>query len=190
MIDEKHVMLDLETWGTAAGCAIRSIGAVQFCPETGTLGQEFYANIDDVSCMELGLVKDPGTVAWWGRQSREAQDSLLKNRMPVGLALKQFTEYWKMVGADYVWSQGGNFDEPILSCIYSKLQRKTPWKFAASRDTRTSYHYGQTMGGFFSHGVKREGTYHNALDDAKHQARCVYLATSAIRRGRSTEEID
>lgn len=30
-----HVSLDLETWGTRAGCDIRSIGAVVFYPETG-----------------------------------------------------------------------------------------------------------------------------------------------------------
>lgn len=182
MRDEVHVMLDLETWGTGAGCAVRSIGAVVFCPETGTLGDEFYCNVDDQSCADIGLVKDAGTVAWWARQSKKAQDSLLVDQLPVGEATALFAKYWSNVNGEFLWSQGGNFDEPILGHIYKKLGKREPWKFHNSRDTRTSYHYGRRSGKFNEFALKRAGTYHNALDDARHQAMCVHKATIAIGR--------
>lgn len=34
----KHIMLDLETWGTEPGCDIRSIGACVFYPDSGHIG--------------------------------------------------------------------------------------------------------------------------------------------------------
>jgi DNA polymerase III epsilon subunit-like protein len=36
-----HVMLDLETMGKRAGCAIVSIGAVEFDINTGEIGRTF-----------------------------------------------------------------------------------------------------------------------------------------------------
>jgi len=38
MTDTIHIMLDLETWGKAPGCDLRSIGACVFDPLTGTVG--------------------------------------------------------------------------------------------------------------------------------------------------------
>jgi exodeoxyribonuclease VIII len=179
MLDEVHVMVDTETWGTGAGCAIRSIGAVVFCPETGNLGTEFYINVADDSCERVGLVKDAGTVAWWARQSKAAQDSLLTNPAPIEDALAMFSAYWLDVKGEFFWSQGGNFDEPILSHAYRAVNMRAPWKFHNSRDTRTAYHYGRRRG-FNEFTFKRKGTYHNALDDAKHQAMVVHRATRAI----------
>jgi hypothetical protein len=144
-----NVMLDLETWGTAPGSALRSIGACEFDPHTDQIGEKFYANIADESCVEVGLIKDASTVAWWGRQTKQAQDSLL-----VGV---------------FVWSQGANFDQPLWEAAVRPLGMRTPWKFTDSRCTRTAY----DMGGFNPYVMKRAGTHHNALDDAIHQAKCV-----------------
>ncbi len=59
-----HLMLDLETWGTAPGSALRSIGAVFFDLD-GKTGETFYRNIDKQSCLDAGLKIDPATVSWW-----------------------------------------------------------------------------------------------------------------------------
>lgn len=58
------VMLDLETWGTAPGSALRSIGACTFIPATGETPQTFYRNITRASCEAVGLAVDPETVKW------------------------------------------------------------------------------------------------------------------------------
>jgi DNA polymerase III epsilon subunit-like protein len=43
MID---VMLDLETMGNGPRAAIVAIGAVEFDPDTGTVGERFYRAVD------------------------------------------------------------------------------------------------------------------------------------------------
>ena len=42
----KHVMLDLETMGNSPLAAIAAIGAIEFDPDAGTLGERFYTTID------------------------------------------------------------------------------------------------------------------------------------------------
>ena len=52
-----HVMLDLESWGTLPGSALRSIGATTFSPYGDCHTEKtFYANIDRESCECAGLV--------------------------------------------------------------------------------------------------------------------------------------
>jgi len=186
MIEEKHVMLDLETWGTGPGCAIRSVGAVVFCPVTGKLGDEFYSNVTDASCLDIGLIKEPGTVAFWNKPAnRVAQDSLTKDQLPISEVLAKFSLFFAAAEGQFLWSQGANFDEPILGHVYKVLKKRSPWKFSCSRDTRTAYHFGMSFGGKFDpYTLTRAGTHHNALDDAKHQAHCVYMAIKSMGTSR------
>lgn len=171
-----NVMLDLETFGTAPGSAIRSVGAVVFDPNTSALGPEFYMNVDDASCTVAGLTKDASTVAWWAKQSKAAQDSLLVEQKPIADVLAAFAAWFSKNRGIFIWSQGSNFDEVLLGCAYRKLNMRQPWKFHEARDTRTAY----DISGFNSYNVKRVGTYHNALDDAKHQAKCVQMSYAKV----------
>lgn len=173
-----HVMLDLETFGTAPGSVIRSIGAVVFDLD-GNIGNEFYANIDSETCREAGLTVDPKTVAWWAKQSREAQNSLLVNPQSLGFVVADF-HGWFITNGDWhtrVWSQGANFDPALWEAAALAVKELVPWKFYNVRDTRTAYEIGK----FDDKTIAREGTYHNALDDCKHQVRCV---AAAIAKGR------
>lgn len=75
----RHIMIDIETFGTRPGAAIRSIGAVVFGFPDGDNGHPFvarsggfYANITRVSCEQVGLRVEPETEDWWRRQSIEA----------------------------------------------------------------------------------------------------------------------
>jgi hypothetical protein len=170
MID---VMVDLETWGTRPGCAFRSLGAVFFDPETGQLGDEFYCNISDASCKKLKMHKDPGTIEWWGTADKAlANKQLADGQEPVIEVLERFAKFWRNGRGKYFWSQGANFDEPLLSWAFHAAGMEQPWKFYDAQDTRTAYRMGR-LNPFL---VKRGGTYHNALDDAKHQVVCVSMA--------------
>jgi len=155
-------MLDLETWGTKPGCAIRSIGAVMF-DEDG-LGREFYINVDDASCASLGLTKDKSTVDWWAQQSAAAQAALVFDPMPLGEALVSFLAFWKSTNAKYIWGYGATFDPPILEACLDAVGLDAPWDFWNVRCSRTALAMANRR-------PKREvGTHHNALDDAKAQA--------------------
>lgn len=167
-----HVMLDLETFGTKAGSVLRSIGAVIFDPRGEGTGAEFYHNIDRESCERIGLTLDQSTVDWWARQSREAQESLLKNPQPIGVVIMEFHRWFAKNGGEHIWCQGANFDSVLWEAACAAAQIRVPWKFWNVRDTRTVYE----MFRFDTKSIERGGTYHNALDDAKHQAKCVQMA--------------
>jgi 3'-5' exoribonuclease-like protein len=181
---QSHIMLDLETFGTKAGCVLRSIGAVQFDIKTGRLGAEFYRNIDRASCEALGMTVDPETVAWWNKPGmKDAQNSLAIDQRPFEEVATDFCKWYvqqcKGLSKVALWSQGSNFDGVLLEHSLVLAGLKPPWKFYHAFDTRTAYF----MGDLNTFNIKREGTYHNALADAKHQAMCVHRAYSRIVKG-------
>lgn len=172
-VNMQDVMCDLETWGTRPGASLRSLGACFFDPETGALGDEFYSNISDASCKKLKMHKDQDTIKWWGQPDKAlANKQLAVDPQPIVEVLEKFHKFWKNGRGLWIWSQGANFDEPLLSWAFHAAGMKAPWDFYRAQDTRTAYR----MAGFNSFTIKRAGTYHNALDDCKHQITCVSLA--------------
>lgn len=168
-----HIMLDLETYGTKAGCVLRSIGAVAFdLPGASPLGDRFYANLDTESQLAAGLTIDRDTERWWTQQSEAAQKALLVDQRPFPEVAREFHEWYGRVGGRTLWAQGSNFDPVLWEAACAAFKIPVPWKFWDTRDTRTAY----DMGRFNTKIVARGGTYHNALDDAVHQATCVQMA--------------
>ncbi len=88
------------------------------------------------------------------------------------MEIEQADDWWRKSKAVFVWGQGANFDPVLWEASLHLLGMRPPWKFWDVRCTRTAY----DMGGFSPFSVKRVGTYHNALDDAKHQVTCVQRA--------------
>ena len=175
-----NVMVDVETYGTAPGCVIRSIGAVVFDPIAGGMGDEFYFNIDEATCTGVGLIKDEDSVKWWAAQSPKAQEIFCSDPFPLKDVLQAFVKWFQKSQGIFVWSQGANFDEPIIQAALRACDIKAPWKFYDVRDTRTAYE----MARFNVFNIRRTGVHHNALDDARHQARCVQLAYAQLYGGR------
>jgi hypothetical protein len=177
-----HCMIDLETWGKRPGCVVRSIGAVVFDPATGETGAEFYANLLEEPQLAAGLAKDPDTETWWARQSSEAQAVLLQDQRHPIEVVRDFHSWWSAWGCIHPWSHGKEFDLPIWETMCTHLALGgMPWNFYATMDTRTVY----LINGFDQRSIPREGVHHNALDDARHQARCV---AAALKRGREYHE--
>lgn len=172
MIGERHfehVMVDLETLGTVPGCSIISIGAVAFDPVTSALGPEFYVTINRENCLSAGLFEDPNTIDWWSKQSESAK-TLLNDTITGGErledALLMFKEYLSQFGFGCikVWGNGADFDNAMLAVCYERVGLDLPWRFYNNRCYRTLKNV--LPGAKFI----RQGTYHNALDDAKSQA--------------------
>lgn len=170
-----NVMLDLETVSTSSNAAIISIGAIFFDPLTGELGAEFHQPIDLESAMQHG-VADASTVAWWMKQSDEAR-KIFNHKDSCGLevALYDFTDWVHQHGPEVqVWGNGATFDNVILSNAYDSISYTRPWLYANDRDVRTVVELGRTLCNINpKKHLPFEGTEHNALDDAKHQARYV-----------------
>lgn len=166
----KHIMLDLETLGTTPGCVVLSIGAVFFDP-LGGLGEELYGVLSIDSCTGHGLKIDPNTQNWWNNRSEEAQRVLLDARSAEAATLidglQLFTKWVKEKrSADaFVWGNGSDFDQPVITAAYNAVGMNPPWRFWNNRCFRTlKALYPQVPA------PPRVGTYHNALDDAKTQA--------------------
>lgn len=169
-----HVMLDLETWGLRPGCAIRSIGAVVFNPHADIIGSRFYRNVDLDSCLHMGLKQEQGTIDWWNKPENEKARAAFTDSpvFPMWQAIGAFDTWFKRQLGKQLWCQGPNFDDPVLTYVYDLMELEPPWKFYNVRCTRTIYEHC----GFDARELPREGTYHNAVDDAEYQALCVQAA--------------
>lgn len=168
-----HVMLDIETLGKKPGCVVLSIGACAFNPFGDGYSYEFYQNIDPKDGEDVwGLSVDPDTVRWWKGQSEESRAHLVPDRIGTMEAAYAFGDWFKSVNGKEVWCQGATFDVPIMDAVFSATGQIAPWKYYDVRDTRTIY----DICGLDPRTVKHEGTYHNALDDAIHQVKCVQEA--------------
>lgn len=165
-----RVMVDLETMGTVPGCAILSIGAVEFNVETGKLGKEFYQVVNLQSCLDAGLHVNEDTKAWWGKQSAEAQKvvkkaSGMRGNKTIAYSLMLFNDYLDEFKDPQVYGNGADFDNPILAVAYLKAGIEQGWKPYQGRCYRT-------LKSEVAPHIKlvRQGVHHNALADAKSQA--------------------
>lgn len=165
-----HVMVDLETWGTAPGSAIRSVGACVFDPDTGDIGTTFYYNVSDESCEDMGLSKDKSTEEWWAGQSAEAQNALLVAPAHLADVLEAFTKFWDEVGGQFIWGHGASFDPTLLEAAYRACLSDAPWSFWNIRCSRTVLAMANRRPS------RTGGTHHNALDDAVAQAKAIAAA--------------
>jgi hypothetical protein len=172
-----NVMLDLETWGTRPGCAIRSIGAVAFDFNIAREAAVFYHNIDELSCREAGLVFDKSTIDWWNQQSKESIDALGVDPKPLLIIVREFKGWWAKLAADKVWSQGANFDSVLWEFACRAVGLEAPWRFFNVRDTRTLY----DAAGLDYKAIAREGIEHHALDDCRHQIMLCRMAWQTIK---------
>lgn len=160
-----NVMLDLETLGTAPGCKVISIGAVVFTA-AGVSDTERFSAVISRHLQPPLLVEDPETVAWWGRQSAEAQARLFGPSAPVAPMAKVLADFatWIPSGA-LVWGNGADFDQPLLSAAYRACGMRQPWGNWNGRCYRTLKGLSPAIR------MQRQGVHHDALDDAISQAR-------------------
>ncbi|WP_105457209.1 exonuclease [Escherichia coli] len=168
-----HLMIDLETMGKNPDAPIISIGAIFFDPQTGDMGPEFSKTID---LDTAGGVIDRDTIKWWLKQSREAQSALLTDEILLDDALLQLREFIDENSGEFfvqAWGNGANFDNVILRRSYERQGIPCPWRYCNDRDVRTIVELGKAIDFDARTAIPFEGERHNALDDARHQAKYV-----------------
>ncbi|HCO7635637.1 TPA: 3'-5' exoribonuclease [Escherichia coli] len=171
-----HLMIDIETMGTNTNAPIVVIGAVFFAPQTGEIGPVFYIVISLTDAMNTGAVPDGGTIEWWLKQSSEARAAILTDQVKLKDALSQFREFINEYSDEkfvQVWGNGATFDNAILRISYERLDIPCPWRYHNDRDVRTIVELGKTIDFDARTVIPFEGVRHNALDDARHQAKYV-----------------
>ncbi|EKJ5235543.1 3'-5' exoribonuclease [Klebsiella pneumoniae] len=188
-IDYVHVMVDLETMGKKNYAPIVAIGAVVFDPATGSIGESFYKVVCLESSVNWGAVIDPSTVIWWLKQSSEARSAIVNDdAIPLQDALLQFREFVSdnVAGGSkkaQVWGNRASFDNSILRSSYDCIAEDYPWEYWNDRDVRTMVELGQAISFDPKTTIPFEGSRHNALADAIHQARYVSAIWQRIIAG-------
>lgn len=176
------IMIALETLGTTADSVILSIGAVRFdsrgdsVDETGP--NTFYRSASISSNQALGRRIDESTLVWWMGQSKEAQAVFSGPNLHLSFAILDLIEWVGPAGdntSTLVWSNGADFDIPMVAHAARSLNLTLPWKFWNNRCMRTL----ASMP--FADAVERPrpAVAHNALADAVAQARYVQLLMKA-----------
>lgn len=158
-----HVMVDLETMGTAAGSPIISLGAAVFT--ANSLVDTFYIDISLQSNFDLGRYPDAATVLWWMQQSDSARDSISKAKDAVTLAegMEAFKVFCAQHDVKYMWGNGATFDNTIIASSCRDAKVDYPISFRGDmcfRTVKNSYPHLD---------IEFQGTAHNAVDDAVHQ---------------------
>lgn len=169
----KHYMLDLETLGRRAGCKILSIGVVEMNFERPIKANEFYIEVDRYS--QPGMHEDPDTLEFWESQAPSVRDRLFSGSGKPDLqhALESLRDFLRR-DAEFddsghakvcVWGNGSDFDNAILMAGYDAVGLEVPWPFWNNRCYRTLKNLVRLEPHEFV------GEKHNALDDARNQAR-------------------
>jgi len=181
-----RAMIDIETLATTPDAAIVSIGAVTFSTAPDPIDEELHISVSKASCREHGRRVDQDTLDWWRRQPQEARHILHGGRtLPAALAeLAGFCD-----GVTEVWANSPAFDCTILESAYRALDcdATAPWDYWQCRDVRTL----RKCAPAWPDDREHEGVAHDALDDARHQARCVadcLRRQQAIADGGETDE--
>lgn len=183
-----NIMMDIETTGTRPGCRVLSIGLAAFyiSNDKGTIGSTttIYPSLTD----QVGT-DDEGTMHWWSTQPHEARSVFADNHIN-GITVKEAFEAFKEFiqnavdwhkslngGVDEVkvciWGNGATFDNSIVQRMFEAKGHPIPWNTFCDRCYRTAI---DMLG---RPPLARNGTHHNALDDAIYQAQCLMYVLNA-----------
>ncbi len=177
-----NVMVDIETMGNGNNAAIMSIGACYFDPLTGEIGETFHQEVNLQSSVDAGCELDASTVVWWMGQSDEARAKFKRNHRSRGLSdvVTDFMLFAKGRANTQVWGNGATFDNVIIKNAAEKCNITVTWQFWNDRDVRTIVELGKVIGIDPKRDVPFDGVAHDALDDAKHQAKYVSIIWQAL----------
>jgi exodeoxyribonuclease VIII len=177
-----HVFLDLETLGLLHNAPVLVIAAYAVDARGNLIrSRQWRVSVEDA---QRHGTSDPATVQWWSEQSEAAKNAAFGAgpRLSLFDSLKGLSEFINVLGLDlitgqrtghdlYVWGNAPTFDCAILRHAFGQTGQEVPWEFWQERDCRTVAWVGKWMGYDAKKALAFEGEPHDALDDARHQAR-------------------
>ena len=121
---------------------------------------------------------DASTVLWWLKQSDAARAAFDRGGEHIAVALQQFAGWMENRAKRddvRVWGNGAAFDNVILASAYRRSGTPQPWQFWNDRCYRT------VKAQYPAVKMQRNGTHHNAVDDAESQALRALLVSARTR---------
>lgn len=168
---EVHVAIDLESLDLRPSALILSVGLSAFTLQGGEVST-FYAVPSKEVQLLAGRTTDAGTKKWWDKQEPEAKAVLDLPGVPVlevmdgiDAFFKRFSDNGNHVAG--VWGYGSDFDNAMIQDFYATFGRRVPWRYTRNRCGRTVVALANVPFG------PSTGIHHNALDDARFQARMI-----------------
>lgn len=177
-----NIMLDLETLGTGDHAPIIQVAAVRFHWEDVEGDEpegyrEFKMNVRMTNDDAFGRI-DPQTMLWWLQQEPAARDSAFcqDEAYHISDVIRSF-HMWLAVDKEepLLWADSPNFDVRLLRQACERVGHQ--WLF--SHRSERCYRTLKREFGIEEDKSQREGVEHDALDDARHQAR---IACAIMRR--------
>lgn len=156
--DGKAIIFDMETLGGPPDAIIVSAAFLVFDLEDKTksfqelVNDSLYIKFSIADQKKMGRTVDSDTLAWWKRQSKEAQLELLPSNkdLTVNEGIDEITKYFRDKNVNpkncIAFCRGQSFDFPLIENLFASVNRQNEWpcKFWNQRDTRT---YLGTMAG-------------------------------------------
>lgn len=175
----QHVMIDLETLGTTADAVIMSIGAVKFDPDSYDIDDAgFYASVSVESNLEKHRRIDEDTLIWWLGQEPAAQAVFREPKQSLGDALESLSEWFARDDYYFVWSNGADFDIPMLAHAYRSFDWVPPWARFGTRCFRTMKNLPAAKRAAKAPNAAK----HNAFSDAVAQAKTLQAIYAQIKK--------
>lgn len=161
-----NLMLDFETLGSQPNAVVLSLGAVLFDYQNIKAEKEWFF---DAKAQIKSRCIDGETLAWWLKQGDGFASLFAKgsaNPTPMLTCLNELSAMAK--DAKAIWSNGADFDIPIVLNLYSQFRLEAPWKFWQHRCYRTL-----KLEFNCERDQPKNPNKHDALSDARHQAKCL-----------------
>lgn len=162
-----HYMIDVETLDILPTAVVLSIGAVCI-NENLQVDDEFYIKLDIEEQMAAGSTVSDSTVQWWLKQDPVVQENTFGGTATMKEACNGLDSFMPP-GRKMVWARGADFDFPVIDNLFRKAGyvNGRPWRYYHQCDMRTMCNFFPAEYYLFPD----EAANHNALDDAKVQAR-------------------
>lgn len=184
----RHIVMDIETLGTESNAIVLSVGMVRIMYDTflaqyvvPALGSSNarYAVFNASSQIKTGRTVSSDTVRWWGNQSLDVQDVILKSMLymeNLEITLLGIRDWMRDSPEPCrVWGKGPNFDNKIMDNLITQVFGQNDfWKFRNDRCLRT-------MGDFGIQYDAENQRPHHALYDAHHEAGELVAATNHLK---------
>jgi len=161
-----EIMVDIESLSSEPDGAIIAIGLVQFNQEE--ILDEYEILIDPQ--LAIGH-RSTSTLEWWNRQDPKVYEKMMSGELTPWDACEEMVEIIAEWGSKIMWANAPTFDISMLRLLFKICDVRFPIKFNKEMDFRTlknltSIDYSAAYG-------KRKA--HDAVDDAKAQARAVQI---------------
>lgn len=161
-----NIMVDLETLDTKPESVILSAGLVAFTDKE--IVDVLYVSISMQDQIDMGRSINEDTIKWWMQQSALAQKVFFEEKTSAQNAATLIYNFLAKYDEPKLWSNGADFDVPILRSYLEGFKFQRPWKFWHVNCFRT--HCNTLKKRYRSSKDPNSGISHNALDDARNQA--------------------